>query len=183
MLTHISGGVATTSAGGNIATVAASPAIVLPPGNYIVGLCDTDATTVQFTGIAQGGSNVFGNWSAQVVPIGTITGSVTTGTIGSGHTMTQASTSVTCTSQNAPTGPQSLTCNNFSGAADASHTWTDGTTSGVYTPTAAPAYSSSAVVGRGTMATSCTSGVLPSTWGAFTATPSVAPIPVILVGP
>ena len=183
MLTHISGGVATTAAGGNIATVAASPAIVLPPGNYIVGLCDTDATTVQFTGIAQGGSNVFGNWSAQVVPIGTITGSVTSGTIGSGHTMTQANTSDTCTSQNAPTGSQSLICNNFSGAADASHAWTDGTTSGVYTPTAAPAYSSSAVVGRGTMATSCTSGVLPSTWGAFSATSNPVPIPLILVGP
>lgn len=72
---------------------------------------------------------------------GTITGSVTSGTIGSGHTMTQAVTTVTCTSTNAPTGTQSLTCNNFSGTADNSHIWTDGTTSGTYTPTAAPVFS------------------------------------------
>lgn len=72
---------------------------------------------------------------------GTITGSVTSGTIGAGHTMTQASTSVTCTSLNAPTGTASLTCNNFSGTADSSHIWTDGTTSGQYTPSAAPTFS------------------------------------------
>jgi hypothetical protein len=183
MLTHISGGVATTSTTGNVATVSASPAIILPPGNYILGLCDTDGTTFQFTGIAPGG-DVFGNWGAQVASIGTITGSVTSGTIGAGHTMTQASTGATCTSLNAPTGSQSLTCNNFNATAtDGTHTWTDGTTSGVYTPTAVPSFSSAAVVGAGTMATSCTSGVLPSTWGAFTAAPTPDAIPVILVGP
>lgn len=77
---------------------------------------------------------------------GTITGSVTSGTIGSGHTMTQATTGVTCTSTNAPTGTTSLTCNNFSGTADNSHTWTDGTTSGVYTPTAAPTFSAATLI-------------------------------------
>jgi hypothetical protein len=175
----------TLSAGPGVATVPASPAIILPPGNYIVGLCDTNVPTFQFTGIVQAGSNVSGNWAAQVVPVGTITGSVTSGTIGASHTMTQASTGENCTSTNAPTGSQSLACKNFSGPGlDGTHTWTDGTTSGVYTPTALPIISSAAVVGQGTMATSCTSGVLPSTWGAFTATsnPAVA-IPVILVGP
>ncbi len=74
---------------------------------------------------------------------GTITGSVSSGTIGTGHTMTQATTGITCTSTNAPTGVQSLTCNNFSGTADNSHIWTDSTTSGTYTPSAAPAFSAS----------------------------------------
>jgi len=182
MLTH-TGGVATTTTGGNIATVAASPAIVLPAGNYIVGLCDTNAATFQFTGIALTGSNPFGNWGAQVASIGTITGSVTSGTIGSGHTMTQASTGVTCTAQNSPTGSPSLTCNNFSGPANSSNTWTDGTTSGVYTPTTVPVFSSAAIVGPGTMANGCTSGVLPSTWGAFASSSSPSAIPAILVGP
>jgi hypothetical protein len=183
MLTH-TGSVATAATGGNIATVSASPAIILPPGTYILGLCDTNEPEFQYTGIVQAGSNVSGNWAVQVAPFGTITGSVTSGTIGSGHTMTQASTGATCTSTNAPTGSQSLTCNNFNATpADGTHTWTDGTTSGVYTPTAVPTFSSAAIVGQGTMANSCTSGVLPSAWGAFNATSNPEAIPVILVGP
>jgi hypothetical protein len=77
---------------------------------------------------------------------GTITGSVTSGTIGASHTMTQAVTGVTCASTNAPTGVQSLTCNAFSGTADNSHIWTDGTTSGTYTPTAVPSFSAATLI-------------------------------------
>lgn len=76
--------------------------------------------------------------------LGTITGSASGAQIVFGETMTQVVTGVTCTEQ-APTpvtgSSTSLTCNNFSGTGDNSHTWTGGTSGGVYTPSAAPVFS------------------------------------------
>ncbi len=73
---------------------------------------------------------------------GTVTGSVTSGTIGVGDAVTQSVTGITAKVLSpAPTGSGNLLINNLSGTADSSHTWVDGTTSGVYTPSAAPTFS------------------------------------------
>jgi hypothetical protein len=75
------------------------------------------------------------------VSVGTITGSVTSGTIGVGDTVTQAVTAVTCTVLTpAPTGSGNLLVNNCSGSPDNSHVYTDGTTGGTYTPTSTPSF-------------------------------------------
>jgi len=76
--------------------------------------------------------------------IGTITGSVTSGTFQFNEIIKQSVTNVTATEQApSPTGSASLFANNFSGTADNTHTWVGQTSGAVYTPSAAPTFSAS----------------------------------------
>ena len=99
-------------------------------GDTLWSLAIIDLTTGTSFTYKDGAGNALTNaaWPA-------VTGSVTSGTIGVGDTVTQGTTGVTATVLTpAPTGSQILYLGSFSGRPDATHTWTDGTTSGVYTP-------------------------------------------------
>jgi len=138
-------------------------------GTALGGLCLTNATSGNSTTISDtnqrvAGTNPTGLFALHEtvtqavtgstgtllnipISIGTVTGSVTSGTIGFGDTVTQATTAVTCTvAFPAPTGSGNLLVQNCSGAPDNSHIYTDGSTSGTYTPTSTPAFAAASPV-------------------------------------
>jgi hypothetical protein len=68
-----------------------------------------------------------------------VTGSVTSGTLASGHKVIQGTSNATAYLINSPTGSTTMHIGQIvSGTANSSNTWVDQTTSGVYTPTASP---------------------------------------------
>jgi hypothetical protein len=117
-------------------------ATTLTNTNQSIAGANTIGTFVKLETVTQATTGSTGTLLNVPVSIGTVTGSVTSGTIGVGDTVTQATTSVACkVVAPAPTGTGNLLVQACSGTADSSHVWTDGTTSGTYTPSAAPAFS------------------------------------------
>ena len=170
-------------------------------GTAFGGLCLTNAssgnsTTISDTNQRVAGANTVGTFVIHEtvtqavtgstgtllnVPVstGTITGSVTSGTIGVGDTVTQATTAITCKVVSpAPTGSGNLLVNACSGAPDNSHLWTDGTTSGTYTPTSTPAFAPASPVMLITAATGSPDNSHNWTGGTSSAVlvPSAAPV-------
>lgn len=112
------------------------------------------------------------------ISIGTITGSLTSGTINGSDILTQATTGVTCISEsNLPGASTNLLVQGCSGSPDNSHIYTDGTTGGTYTPTSTPTFGTASPVAVVTLPTGSPDGThiwTGSTSGA-TITPSSIP--------
>lgn len=74
-----------------------------------------------------------------------IAGTLNSGAISFGDSMSQATTGVTCTAGSGNTSTN-FNCSNFSGAADNSHLWTDGTSGATFTPSATPVFAAASPV-------------------------------------